>query len=209
MLRRVILLLVLGLVAVGAVAWVQRASRADEWEHGGDGVTVQAEIATASAQDFPAVLAAHGGPADQVPARTPQSVVAHVTWQGAPTSGTYAFVLLDGRLSPPAPLRGYGGWWPADPEGTGPHWDGRYEELSAHYPWLAGTASKRTGSGWRNDTDALGVPATEQGSATLAYYLDRADLPAERPAEELVLAMVLVGEDGEVRWARQVPLHAG
>jgi hypothetical protein len=68
-LRRGLLLLVLGLVALGVVTWMQRASRADEWHHGGDEVTVQAQVATASATDFAAVLAALGGPADQVAPR--------------------------------------------------------------------------------------------------------------------------------------------
>ncbi len=147
------------------------------------------------------MLAALGGPAGEVAPRTPQSVVAHVTWAGGSSDpGTYAFLLLDGRLAPQRPLRGYGGWWPGDPEGTGPHWDGRYAALGEHYPWLA-----RAGS---SDTDALGVPAAE-GEATLAYYFDRSRLPTARPARDLVLAMAFVDADGEVRWARKVPLTEG
>lgn len=212
MLRRVVLLVVLGLVAVGVVTWVQRAQRAGEWQHGGDDVTVDAAVTTPSAQDFPTVLAQLGGPADEAAPGGAQPVVAHVSWDGTPSSGgTYAFVLLDGRVAPPAPLHGYGGWWRGDPagaQGTGPHWDGRYDVLGEHYGWLAGTRSVRTGAGWTDRAEALGVPATEKGEATLAYFLDRNDLPVGSPAHELRLALVFVDEDGEVRWARRVPLHA-
>ena len=210
MLRRGLLLVVLGLVAVGVVTLVQRDVRTQEWERGGDDVTVRAEVATATPQEFPTVLAARGGPAAEVAPRTSQAVVAHVTWQDAPAGdGTYAFVLLDDRVSPPAALRAYGSWSPGDPDGEGPHWDGRYDALGEHYPWLAGTESRNTGSGWTNDTDALGVPAADAGAATLAFFLDPADPPVERPAEDLTLALVHVDQDGDVRWARKVPLHAG
>jgi hypothetical protein len=208
-LRRGFLVVVLGVVAVGVVTWVQRDQRDDEWAHGGDDVTVRAEIGTASTRTFPDVLVALGGPAGDVSPRTPQSVVAHVTWTGSSSDpGTYAFLLLDDRLAPPRPLRGYGGWWPGDPDGTGPHWDGRYEALSEHYPWLARAASTRTGSGSTNDTDALGVPAAQR-EATLAWYFDRSELRTARPVRDLVLAMVSVDADGEVRWARKVPLSGG
>ena len=212
MLRRVLLLVVLGLVAVGAVTWVQRSQRADERQHGGDVVTVHASVTTPSAQRFPTVLAQLGGPAGEVAPRGAQPVVARVSWDGTPSAGgTYAFVLLDGRAAPPAPLRGYGAWWRNDPagaQGTGPHGDGRYDVLGEHYGWLAGTRPVRTGAGWTDRAEALGVPATEHGEATLAYYLGAADLPAGSPADQVELALVFVDVDGEVRWARRVPLHA-
>ena len=209
MLRRGILLVVLGLVAVGVVSWVQGDWRDDEWRHGGDGVTMRAEVGTATRKDFPDVLVALGGPEGGVSPRTPQSVVAHVTWAPSPAGRrSYAFILLDDRVASPKPLRGYGGWWPGDPEGAGPHWDGRYDVLSEQYPWLARTAATGTGPGRRDDPDALGVPASE-GEATLAFYFDEGELPTRRPADDLVLAMAFIGEDGEVRWARTVPLHAG
>jgi hypothetical protein len=80
--------------------------------------------------------------------------------------------------------------------------------LGEHYGWLAGTRSVRTRAGFTDRAEALGVPATGQGDATLAYYLDRSEQLAATSAGRLTLAMVFVDQDGEVRWARRVPLHA-
>ena len=44
---------------------------------------------------------------------------------------------------------------------------------------------------------------------TYAFLLLRRQLPTARPARDLVLAMAFVDADGEVRWARKVPLTEG
>jgi hypothetical protein len=206
-LRRGLVLVVLaGLIGVGALALVQRHQRAEEWADGADAVDARAEVVTATPAQLPEALARFGVDGELGVSRTPQAVVAHVTWDGTPSSGgTYEFVLLDDRLSPPRPLRAYGGWGSDGPTGSG--WDGRFDVLGEHYPWLAGTTPVRTGAGWADRAEAIGVPATGTGEATLAFHLDRDDLPTGDAAGDLVLAMVFVHEDGDVRWARQIPLH--
>jgi hypothetical protein len=132
-------------------------------------------------------------------------LVAKVSWSGTPQrDGRYEFILLDNRVTPPKPIRAYAVW--AQGDARGPGWAGAYEPLSDHYPWLERTASLHTAQGWTNDTEALGVSATTTGDGTLAYWLDKDDLATARPDRDLVLGMVFVDFDGDVRWATKVPL---
>lgn len=203
----VVVVVVVVVLAVGVVAalWLRDHRRDQEWAHGGDGVDARARITATGPAGFGDALVAAGVGREAGIARAAQMYVVHVSWSGTPDQGgSYEFLLLDRRLSPPTPVRGFGVW---DAEGgTGSNWSGAYESLADHYPWLARTASQHTDQGWTNDTDALGVDATDSGDGTLAYYLDPGQLETSSPERDLLLAMVFVDADGEVRWARKVPL---
>ena len=80
--------------------------------------------------------------------------------------------------------------------------------LPDHYSWLAGVAPEHTDAGWTDSAEALSVAAHGTGSAELTYRPGRDDLPITRPAEDLLLAMFFVDDEGEVRWARRVPLDS-
>ena len=89
----------------------------------------------------------------------------------------------------------------------GPNWAGAYGALSDHYPWLAGTRSRRTPDGSYSDVaDALGAPATQTGNATLSFGLTVTELPTRSPEDDLTLGIFFVNPDGEVRWAKPVQL---
>jgi hypothetical protein len=198
--------LVAALLVVVIAVWVRDDRRDQEWLHGGDQVSVRARIDSANAAGLGDVLAAAGVPREPGPVGARQIFVLQVAWTGSvEAGGRYQFILLDDRVTPSRPVRGYGSW--GQGKGTGPNWAGAYEALAEHYSWLAGTASRQTASGWTNDSEALDLSATPTGEGTLAYWLDEHDLPTTRPARDLALAMVLVDADGEVRWAKRVPLH--
>jgi hypothetical protein len=167
-------------------------------------VDVRARIEATSPTGFGDALVAAGVAGEPGLTTAGQMVVVQVSWDSTPApDGTFAFILLDDRLDPPLPLRGYGGWGPGGPTGT--HRAGSYDVLSEHCPWLARTAPTHTSSGWTDTTDAVGLSAVAAGDGTLAYWLARDDLPTTHPERDLLLAMVFV-DDGEVRWARKVPL---
>lgn len=106
--------------------------------------------------------------------RVSQMYLVKVSWSGAPIGSYYAFVLLDGRLSPPEPLADSGSWGMDGSGGGGPHWDSSYVALSEHYPWLAGTASVRnTDESYPMDNDALSPAAAAEGGGVLSFYLPK------------------------------------
>jgi hypothetical protein len=197
---------VLVLVLVAAFFWVRHERRNDEWRHGGDDVTVQAQIQATDAAGFGDALAAAGGDRDGAVVDAEQGLVVRVTWTGTPgADGYYQFVLLDNRVSPAHLVRAASA--SAGGKGFGPNWAGAYDELHKHYSWLAGTASKQRPDGsFSDDTDALGVPAKHHGSAALAYWFGKPSIPTTDPPHDLRLAMFYVDADGEVRWAREIPL---
>lgn len=197
---------VLALV-VGALAW--RDHRRDqEWAHGGDDVMVAAQVRAVTRADFPDALAVAGVRREPAPPNARQAFVVQVSWSGTPEpGGSYLFVLLDDRPSPPKPLGSSASWGSAG--GSGPAWAGSFEELSEHYPWLARTAARHNPDGTYTDTtEGLLLPATAQGEGVLSFYLPRPELTTARPGDDLVLTMARTDDDGEVRWARRVPLSA-
>lgn len=178
--RLVLAIAVVAVVVVGVVAW-QRHQRNDEWQHGGDAVAARATFEDAK----PWVLKA--------------------TWTGSPdTDGTYQFILLDDRVTPARPIHAEGVQTASGGEGS--NWAGAYNVLPDHYPWLAGVAPERSENGWTDSAEALSADAAKTGTATLRFRPAPDDLSTERPEDDLILAMVFVDADGEVRWARQVPL---
>ena len=202
---RVLVVAGVGLLVIGVLAVLRDHRRDQEWQHGGDPVTAQARVIATAPSGFGDALVAVGETPEPGVSSAEQMYVVHVSWEGSPDSdGSYQFILLDGRLSPPKPIAGYGAW--SDGSDEGANWSGAYEVLPDHYSWLAGTASRHTADGWTNDSDALGVSAGRSGQANLAFMLGRDDLPTAQPAEDLLLAMVFVADDGDVRWAKQVEL---
>lgn len=200
-------LLVVALVVVVAVAvaivWLRDHRRDEEWAHGGDGVDVTAQVQAASRSDYPDVMEAAGVPGEYPQPGAVEAFVVQVSWDAPDDDGSYAFVLLDDRLSPAKPLGASGSWGKG---GGGPHWSGNYEALSEHYPWLAGTAAGRTPSGgFTSDNDALGLYPSA-GEGVLSFYLPADSITTSHPEDDLVLAMVHTDDDGEVRWARKVSL---
>lgn len=196
-------------VAVVVVVWLRDRQRDDEWAHGGDGVDITARIQATTPRDYPDALRAVGVPPEPAYPRVGQVFVVEVSWSGAPSSGGYAFVLLDGRLSPAEPLGASGSWEGPDGEGEGAHWNGSYEALSEHYPWLAGTASVRNADGsYSMDHQALSLPPGAEGGGVLSFFLPKDGIATSHPDQDLVLAMVHIDDGGEVRWARKVPLES-
>ena len=208
--RRLQLLVVVGLIVALVVGftWASHQRRDDEWSHGGDKVKVGARIEVTDAAGFGDALDAAGGTRNGAIVGVQQGFVVNVTWTGPrEAGGYYQFVLLDDRVAPARPVRPGSG--SAGGERVTLGWDGRYEVLHQRYPWLAATAARQLPDGSSTDsTEALGVPAKDRGSATLAFYdLEDAN-PVTDPAHDLELAMFLVDSGGEVRWARKIPLAA-
>ncbi|MFL6106731.1 MAG: hypothetical protein ACJ72L_07190 [Marmoricola sp.] len=207
--RRMQVLVLLGLVLALLTAVLVRHERRDhEWRHGGDKVTVEAGIRVTDAAGFGEALAAAGGTRSAAIVDAQQGFVIKVRWNGGPASGgSYQFVLLDHRVSPARPIRAATGAAPG--RGITLGWDGRYEALSQHYAWLAGTEERRLSDGSYADTaEAVGVPARKRGRAMVAFYNVKNANAVTDPARDLELAMFFVDSDGEVRWARAIPLGA-
>lgn len=207
--RSAVVAVVVGLVlvVVGSLWWRDH-QRSEEWAHGGDDVAVTAQVRATDRADYPAALTAAGVEEEPAYPRSRQSFVVEVSWHGSSGSdGSYAFLMLDGRLSPPKPLGAAAVW--SDDGATGPGWDGRYGALAEHYPWLARTAAVRTAGGsFRDSAEALLLHDSPQGEGrgVLSFYLPKPELPTSSPEDDLILAMVRIDEEGEVRWARRVPL---
>lgn len=193
------------IIAVAAALISAEHREAQRWKHGGDRVHIEASVAATSSAGLPAALARLGVPSVAGINPPSQMFVVHASWKSPEAvPGSYEFILLDSRVAPPKPIRGYDAWT-ADGRGFGPNWDGRYEALAKHYAWLRRTASVETDAGWTNDTEAFGY-STEAGTATMTFTLDRDALPVGDSARDLTLAVALVSQDGEVRWAKKVAL---
>jgi hypothetical protein len=203
--RALILVLVGVLLIAGvSVTWLFRRDREQEWRSGGTAVDVEAGIRAAAPATYGDTLSELGLARETARSRASQMVVARVRWSGTPDpGGSYAFILLDDRVVPARPV---GGYEAVGPEGaTGPHWDGRYEVLPDHYPWLVGITDGPDGS--TDGPDALGLSAVPDGEATLSYWLGPNTRPTSSPHRDFLLAVVYVADGGEVRWAKQVPLE--
>ena len=202
---RVVLVLapVVLLAGVSIAALVHR-HREQEWRHGGDDHAVSAQVRAVAPAQLGATLRQLGHRPEPGVGNAAQMAVVQVAWDGTSEGdGTYAFILLDDRLTPASPLHGYSAVGPGG--GRGPGWNGAYQALAEHYPWLGRTADRRTGQGWTNDTDAFSFHAVENGEAVLTYYLGPHEIPTSHPDRDLALVLVYM-RDGEVRWAKRVPL---
>lgn len=195
-------------VGIWVVLGIRHHHRTNEWAHGGDPVKIQGSITATDAAGFGPALAAAGGSADGAIIDAQQGFVVTVHWSGTPSSGGYyQFILLDTGVSPARAVRASTGW--EDGKAVGPNWAGAYEVLPHHYAWATGLAENVLADGLVTDeARALGVPARRTGSATLGFWTDKNAASSTDPVHEFVLAMVFVDSDGEVRWARRIPLTA-
>jgi hypothetical protein len=197
-------------VTIAVLATVDRfVEREREWAHGGDQVAVTVEARLPEPERVGRTAAALGWPhaTDRVqgdPDR--QSVVLRLRWSGPPRKGSYQVMLLDDRNSPPRVLRPEGG---SDAAGdAGFNWSDAYEVLAARYDWLADTAAREEPDGTQSSAPhvgAIGTRATGDGSLIAVFRLDPDALPLEDPTR-LVVAFCYVDADGEVRWAKRIPV---
>lgn len=58
------------------------------------------------------------------------------------------------------------------------------------------------------DDDALSLAPATKGGGVLAFYVPKPGIATSHPDRDLLLAMVHVDDDGEVRWSRTVPLSS-
>ncbi|WP_433529065.1 hypothetical protein ACQPYA_22435 [Micromonospora sp. CA-263727] len=191
-------------VTVAVLATVHRfVDREREWDRGGDTLAVTVEARLPEPDQVPAAAAALGWPdaANQVRGDTDsQSAVLRLRWSGPSRPGRYHIVLLDSRNTPPRVIRPYGGWDAAG--ATGRSWAGAYEVLSERYGWLAGAAAETA-----DPADLGGLPtrALGDGSLVAVFRLGREAALLTDPAR-LLVAFCYVDPDGDVRWAKQVPV---
>ena len=197
-------------VTVAVLATVDRVvEREREWARGGDQVAVTVEARLPEPDQVAGAAAAFGwtdAAKNVVGDPNEQSVVLRLRWAGPGRKGHYQVILLDNRAVPATVMRPYGGWDAAGDTGFG--WAGAYEVLAERYDWLAGTASPEepdsavTNTG---DIGAVGTRALGDGSLVAVFRLGRGAAPLADPSQ-LVVAFCYVDTDGEVRWAKRVPV---
>ncbi|MEV4754347.1 hypothetical protein AB0J86_04410 [Micromonospora sp. NPDC049559] len=192
--------LVLALVVAG-IAVHRRLERADEWRHGGDGFHADVRVALGEPGRR---LDAFGLSMPDLGPEFGQSLIVRVGWRDQPRQGPegyYVLLVLDDRVTPPRPIATDGG---AGHDGrTGSGWDGRYNALAEHYPWLARTADvPNPGGGFTSTMSAVHAAADGTGWMAGRYRLRAPQLPLTS-ADQLLVAGFLV-RDGEVRWATRL-----
>ena len=226
--RRLPIVALAVVVLVAALVWFAADRRADaaraeawRWQHGGDDVVVRAAVGVTDGPEYGDFLAATGAPRRRVLSHVGQAFVVEVAWEGGTSShGSYQFMLLDRRVKPPAIVAGMQGW--VHPKGHGTvGWHSSFSALAEHYPWLERTAPSDpdeslgdpfgdflgSNAAWLSEPSSIGIRDREEGRATLAFWGPRGAVPVRDPSRDLVLAMVHF--DGEVQWAKQVPLSEG
>jgi hypothetical protein len=195
-------------VAVGA-ATALHLRREREWAHGGDDVAVEVHAVVATEETFDDVAVRLGVPPGEAVrySGAAQSIVVRVRWTGmVPTGGWFQMMVLDKRFDPGQLLAVDGSW--GSEGGGGGNWASSYEILASRYAWLSGVARELYVDPprmYRQPTAAVSAAATGSGTVT-GWYRQWRDgaLPIDDPATDTLVALVLVDEDGEVRWARRV-----
>ncbi|MEV6693022.1 hypothetical protein AB0M35_16270 [Micromonospora sp. NPDC051196] len=202
---------VVALVAatVAVLATVDRLrDREREWEQGGAVVQVTVEAFLPTAGQVADLTAAHGWRNGAAVTGNPQnqSVLVRLSWSGPARPGSYQVILLDTRTNPARVVRPHSGWDAAG--STGFNWDDEYEMLSQRYDWLAGTAARPWSSDSLTTPDnlgAVGTHATSAGSLVALFQMGMGAEPLTDPTH-LLVAFCHVDADGEVRWAKRVPV---
>jgi hypothetical protein len=199
--RGVALVALVLVVGIGGAVWIDhrhdrsRAAelRAREWQHGGDDVSVSAQISAARGASFATAYRAAGGRGRLITDDVLQGYVVRVDLGSAPDDGSYHLALVDTRAEP-RPFFSAQPW----------NWNGEYNSLSAHYSWLADTAAGRLAPG----TTIQPVTVRPVSGGVYGFYSDAQEggLATEHPETDLVLALFHVDEHGAVRWAKKVPL---
>ncbi len=83
-------------------------------------------------------------------------------------------------------------------------WDGRLDVLPDRYPWLFALRPEDRGDGFEISPSAV-IVAADQTSATFAAVIpDRSGITAN----DLLMAIILMGPDGQIYWAAPVPVTA-
>jgi hypothetical protein len=196
------------LVVAGTAVFL-RVQREREWAHGGDQLSVHAEVVLTTQDTFESVVVGFGVPPGEATRveDADQTVVVQVRWSGSPYSdGSFELIALDRRVFPPRPLAADGGW--TSEGGTGSDWAGAYEALAQHYDWLSGTAEANY-TDVNDETEfpsaAVGAPATESGTMTAWFrQWSEGQIPFTDPAREIAVALFYVDDKGEVQWARRI-----
>ncbi|GAA1364288.1 hypothetical protein [Catellatospora chokoriensis] len=209
--RRKVIATVLAIAVAGAVGVLLKVQRDREWAHGGDDVDVVVDLRLAGNETFDATVVMLGGPSRHqtgAPLGT-QALVVRASWSEAPSDNGhhYALIALDKRVSPPRLLGANGAWVVGGaPEGTGSHWSSAYTELAEHYDWLARTAMVTDERGVSFPGSAIIAPALSSAALVATWFTDTADgrPPLADPQAEVLIALVYVDDDGEVRWAKRI-----
>ncbi|GIF98229.1 hypothetical protein [Catellatospora citrea] len=201
----------LAIAVAGAVGVLLKVQRDREWVHGGDDVDVAVGLRLADHETFDATVVMLGGPSKHDTGAPPgsQALVVRASWSEAPSDSGhhYALIALDKRVSPPRLLSANGAWVAGDaPEGTGSHWSSAYTELAEHYDWLAKTAMVTDERGVTFPGSAITAPALSSGTLVATWFTDTADgrPPLTDPSAEVIIALVYVDDDGDVRWAKRI-----
>jgi hypothetical protein len=195
-------------VVLAATLTAVHLRREQEWSHGGDDVTVAVSSELATPATLAQVAERWGAPPGEATTlmTAEQVFVVRVTWSGATPTGSFQVVALDARVDPPQILAADGGW--AANGATGSNWSSAYEELASRYGWLRRVAAANyTDANGMNSmpTAAVGAPAADSGSVTAWFRLiGTAPVPLKDAAGEVIVALIKVDDDGEVRWARRV-----
>jgi hypothetical protein len=197
-------------VTVAMLATVDRfVEREREWAGGGDQAVVTVEARLPEPDQVAGTAAAFGWPnaaKNVFVDPDEQSVVLRLRWSGPPRKGYYQVILLDNRTVPARVVRPNGGWDSAGD--TGFNWASAYDVLSQRYDWLADTASREELDGSVTtppDLGAVGTRALGDGSLVAVFRLGPQALPLDDPSR-LMVAFCYVDPDGDVRWAKQVPV---
>ncbi|RIV36899.1 hypothetical protein [Micromonospora radicis] len=205
---------VVALVAatVAVLATVDRLREQErDWERSEAAVAVTAEALLPAPGQVADLTAAHGWRDGAAVTGEPgnQSVLLRLSWSGPGQQGSYQVILLDTRTDPARVIRPHSGWDAAG--STGFNWAGAYEVLAQRYDWLAGTAARP----WSSDSltapdnlGAVGTRATAAGSLVALFRMGVGAEPLTDPSH-LVVAFCRVGADGEIRWAKRVPVTTG
>ncbi|MEU8076600.1 hypothetical protein AB0B31_14235 [Catellatospora citrea] len=209
--RRTIIASVLATVVAGAAGVLLKVQRDREWAHGGDDVSVAVDLRLADHETFDATVVTLGGPSSHQTGAPPgsQALVVRASWSEAPSDDGhhYSLIALDKRVFPPRLLSANGAWVAgAATESTGSHWSSAYTELAEHYDWLAKTAMVTDERGSTFPGSAIAAPALSSGALVATWFTDTADgrLPLTDPLAEVLIALVYVDDDGDVRWAKRI-----
>ena len=83
-------------------------------------------------------------------------------------------------------------------------WDGRLDVLPDRYPWLFALRPEDRGDGFEISPSAIIVAADQTSATVVALIPDGTGITAD----DLLIAMVLVGPDDQIYWATPVPVTA-
>ncbi|BCJ48215.1 hypothetical protein GCM10010168_25750 [Actinoplanes ianthinogenes] len=205
-------MLVLGVVillagvggVVGVRWWQSRAPYRPEVLHARATLRI-VDQATADAALAP-VGAQHAEPGEQI-------FLGRVTWTppaDAREGDSFRIVLLDKRshLMP-----GFIAVTAADPDDVGTGSDGSLDAAAERYPWLRGIGVREINGSFWSAGSAVTVSAVDASPVTFQTVLHRAveGTPPENevatgPAavEDLLVALIGVGPDGQVYWAERL-----